>query len=112
MPYNNVYTPTKRSTLLGGGGTQVMLVHASGLGMLQRNCGVHSCGIRNHLELRWSCELSNPRYRCCELSTPRYLCCELSTPRHQLVCNWYPAPSGGLPVRTWPGTIQGSVRST
>ena len=23
------------------------------------------------------------------------------------VCNWFPAPSRGSPVRTWPGAIQG-----
>ena len=36
-------------------------------------------------------------------------CCELwlsSTPRYRLVCNCFPDPDGGLPVRIWPGTIQ------
>ena len=29
-----------------------------------------------------------------------------STPRYRLACNWFPAPGGGLPLRTWPGSIQ------
>ena len=36
-------------------------------------------------------------------------CCELwlrSTLQCRLVCNWFPAPDGGLPVSTWLGTIQ------
>ena len=27
-------------------------------------------------------------------------------PRYRLVCNCFPDPGGGLPVRIWPGTIQ------
>ena len=32
----------------------------------------------------------------------------ISLPRYRLVCNCYPdpGPGGGLPMRTWPGTIQ------
>ena len=29
-----------------------------------------------------------------------------SIPRYRLVCNCFPDPGGGLPVRIWPGTIQ------
>ena len=44
--------------------------------------------ILRHLEWRWGC---------CELRL---------RPRYRLVCNWFPALGGGLPRRTWPGTIQ------
>ena len=47
--------------------------------------GVHRCGILRRLEWRWGC---------CELLLR-------STPRYRLVCNWFPAPGGGLPVGTW-----------
>ena len=46
--------------------------------------GAHSCGI-----------LRLPEWRCqggCELRL-------VSTPRYRLVCNWFPAPGGGLSIR-------------
>ena len=33
-----------------------------------------------------------------------------STPRYLLVCNWFPPPGGGVPVRTWPGLGPPSVQ--
>ena len=60
--------------------------------MQQRNCG--SCS------LWW--RSAPPRMTVGCLRASVWL---RSMPRYRLVANWFPAPDGGLPVRTWPGTI-------
>ena len=72
------------------GGTQVMLVYASGQCMEQRSCGCSQL---------WHSALPGMAVGCCELRLR-------STPRYRLVCNCFPDPGRGLPVKIWPGTIQ------
>ena len=79
-----------RNCALLGGVIQVLVYVPLGQCMELRSCRCSKCSTLRRLEWRWGgCELW--------LS---------STPRYWLVCNWFPAPGGGLLVRTWPGIIQ------
>ena len=72
------------------GGTQVMLVYASGQCMEQRSCGCSQL---------WHSAPPGMAVGCCELRLR-------STPLHRLVCNCFPDPGGGLPIRILPRCLQ------
>ena len=76
----NAFTTNNRGDLPRGG-TQVMLVYASGQCMEQRSCGCSQL---------WHSAPPGMALGCCELRLR-------STPRYRLVCICFPTPGRGLP---------------